>query len=231
MRVCGMNQDFQIAACRHLGAFYACQVAARYGDRERLAARHQRNVQRQGLGTNAALSALLAARQLYSKSEKSLGNLAEWVVKQRLAMAKTLPQVDTDLPGDVVTEKADWAEALASIVGALEAFPGSARVQEAGLSKLRKWAFLGGPAQQTYAESKPGAKPPVPDGYMKRADYTWAFGGVPQFPCLPSYVDVSSGLEYSVELPKSDLLSRALMAAASAVKAFPSDSKCTGAAL
>jgi hypothetical protein len=231
MRVCGTNHDFQIAACRQLGAFYACQVAARYGDRDKLGAFHKWSVQRQGLGTSAAFSALIAARQLYSKSTQSLGNLAESVVKQRPGMGKTLPQVDPDLPNDVVTEKGDWAEALASIMGALEAFPGSARVQEAGLSELRKWAFSGGPAQQTYSESKPGAKPPVPNGYMKRADYTWAFGGVPQFPYSPFFVDPSSGLEYSVELPKNQLLlSRALMAAASAVKAFLFDSKCIDAA-
>jgi hypothetical protein len=167
MRVCGTNQDFQIAACRQLGAFYACQVAARYGDRERLGARHQRNVQRQGLGTDAVLSALEAAR-----------------------------------------------------------------VQEAGLSELREWAFSGGPAQQTYEESKPGAKPPVPDGYMKRADYTWAFGGVPQFPCSPLSIDWISGLGYSVDLPKNHLLlTRALEAAGSAMENFPSNSKCTSAAL
>jgi hypothetical protein len=181
MQVCGTNQVFQVTGCEKLGAFYDCQLASREGDASELGALYRKEAQRRGLGCSAALAALRGARKAFSKQDKSLGTFPELVVQLRAGNAKSVLQdVCLDLPREIRTENSDWADAFAGILGALEAFPKSEKVQQAGLVELRKWAETRVPNERRAAVTRPG--PRVRKTGLLELNYKWTFGGIPQFP-------------------------------------------------
>jgi hypothetical protein len=236
MRVCSTNQDFQFAGCKQLGALY--QLAVKEGAKgakelKTWGALFRKEVQRLGLGCGASLLALQGARKAFSAA-KGLSNLAEWVAEERPKKAKSLPlEVERDLPKETVTEKRDWAAALSSLLGALEAFSKSARVQEAGLVELREWAMPGGPVSAPPRWPKEEAGGCKVGAAAQRASKRgldeppqskeWTFGGFPQFPGQPC----TDGKERPEAMESSHLLlTRALHAAVAAAESFPFDSEC-----
>jgi hypothetical protein len=249
MRVCSTNQDFQFAGCKQLGAFY--QLAVKEGAKELKRAKEtrgalfQKEVQRLGLGCGASLLALQGARKAFSavNSAKSLSSLAEWMAEERRKKAKSLPlEIERDLPKETATNKRDWAAALSSLLGVLEAFPKSARVQEAGLVELREWVMPGGPVSapprwpkeeaggcKVGAAAQRASKRGLDEPPLRKE---WIFGGFPQFPGGFSTYGEKSPVDQSEAIGSSHLLLiRALRAAVAAAESFPFDSECAHVAL
>jgi hypothetical protein len=231
MRVCETNQDFQVTGCEKLGAFYGCQLASREGEASKLGALYRKEAQRRGLGCTASLGALRGARKAFSKQSKSLGTLPDFVAQLRPGNAKSVSQdVRLDLPREIRTEQPDWAFALSSVLGALEAFPHLAKVQQAGLVELRKWAESQIPDERRAAVPKPGPRSRKTGLAELPVDYKLKFGGIPQFPgpLFPGQPTPGGSEDVAGD---HLLLLRGLRVATSAAESFPFESDCGNAAL